>query len=108
MINAPHIELLVAEASGEIIGSGYARIENAKPYLKHQHHAYLGFMYVAPEHRGKGVVQKIIEALKQWSITQNITELRLEVYQDNIAAIKAYEKIGFTKHMIQMRMGLNE
>ncbi len=108
MINAAHIELLVAEAGGEIIGSGYARIESSKPYLKHQKHAYLGFMYVAPHHRGKGVVQKIIETLKKWSIAQNITELRLEVYQDNIAAIKAYEKIGFTKHMIQMRMGLNE
>ncbi len=52
--------------------------------------------------------KKIIETLKKWSIAQNITELRLEVYHDNIAAIKAYEKIGFTKHMIQMRMGLNE
>ncbi len=105
MITASHVEIVVAELGNEIIGSGYARIENAKPYLKHQKHTYLGFMYVAPEHRGKGVVQKIIETLKQWSISENITEMRLEVYQNNLAAIKAYEKIGFTKHMIQMRMG---
>jgi len=108
MITASHVEIVVAELGNEIIGSGYARIENAKPYLKHQKHTYLGFMYVAPEHRGKGVVQKIIETLKQWSISENITEMRLEVYQNNLAAIKAYEKIGFTKHMIEMRMGLNE
>ncbi|MFN2438132.1 MAG: GNAT family N-acetyltransferase [Chitinophagaceae bacterium] len=108
MIILPHIQIVVAELNGEIIGSGYARIENSKPYLKHQKHSYLGFMYVAPEHRGKGVNQKIIEALKQWSLSQNIKELRLEVYQDNHSAIKAYEKIGFAKHLIQMRMGLNE
>ncbi len=65
-------------------------------------------MYVVPDRRGKGVIQKIIEALKQWAISQNITEMRLEVYQNNLAAIKAYEKIGFTKHMIEMRIGLNE
>ncbi len=106
MISATHIELLVAESGDEIIGSGYARIENAKPYLKHQQHAYLGFMYVKPENRGKGVNQKIIKALKQWSISQNITEMRLDVYQNNLAAITAYEKVGFAKHMIHMRMGL--
>lgn len=53
MITAPHIELLVAETDRELIASGYARIERAKPYLPHTRHAYLGFMYVAPEHRGR-------------------------------------------------------
>lgn len=108
MIRASHIELLVAESEGEVIGSGYARIENAKPYLKHGRHAYLGFMYVAPAHRGKGVNKKIMDGLKDWVRSQNITELRLDVYHDNISAIKAYEKIGFTKHMIEMRLGLND
>lgn len=108
MINSSHIELLVAELNQELIGSGYARIENSKPYLKHKTHAYLGFMYVDPNHRGKGVNKKIIEALEQWAVSQNVTEMRLEVYNDNLTAIKAYEKAGFVKHMIEMRLGLNE
>ncbi len=108
MITASHIELMVAEIETEVIGSGYARIEDSKPYLQHQKHAYLGFMYVHPEHRGKGINKKIIEALKQWGHSLNITELRLDVYNNNLGAIKAYEKVGFTKHMIQMRMGVNE
>ena len=106
MITAPHIELVVAESGSEIIGSGYARIETSKPYLQHEEHAYVGFMYVAPHHRGKGVNKKIMEALGQWAISQNIKEMRLDVYHENGAAIKAYEKAGFTKHMIEMRMGL--
>ncbi len=108
MITASHIELIVAEIEAEVIGSGYARIEDSKTYLQHQKHAYLGFMYVEPKHRGKGINKKIIEALKQWALSQNITELRLDVYNNNLGAIKAYEKAGFTKHMIQMRMGINE
>lgn len=106
MITARDVELVVAELDNELIGCGYARIENAKPYLQHAQHAYLGFMYVSPQHRGKGVNKKIIAALAAWSAAENITELRLDVYQHNEAAIKAYEKSGFTKHMVAMRMGL--
>jgi ribosomal protein S18 acetylase RimI-like enzyme len=104
MIKAQHIEVIVAELNGEIIGSGYARIENSKVYLKHPKHAYLGFMYVKPEHRGKGVNKKVIAALQQWAISQGITEFRLDVYDDNTPAVKVYEKIGFKKHLIEMRM----
>jgi ribosomal protein S18 acetylase RimI-like enzyme len=106
MITATHIEIVVAELAGELIGSGYARIEKAKHYLQHEHHAYLGFMYVDPDHRGKGVNKKIIDALKNWAISQNITEFRLDVYANNASAIKAYEKAGFNSHMVEMRMGL--
>ncbi|MBL7839746.1 MAG: GNAT family N-acetyltransferase [Cyclobacteriaceae bacterium] len=103
MIRAPHIELLVAEVNGKLAGCGYARIESSKQYLQHRQHAYLGFMYVTPEHRGKGINQKIIEALKDWAVGQGVHELRLEVYVQNESAIKAYEKIGFVRHMYEMR-----
>ena len=106
MIQAPHVEVLVAETGSEIIGSGYARIEDSKVYLKHPKHAYLGFMYVKPEYRGKGVNKQVIAALQQWAIGRGITEFRLDVYSDNLPAVKAYEKIGFSKHLIEMRMGL--
>ena len=105
LITAKHIQFIVAEYQGKIISCGYARITTSKPYLKHEQHAYLGFMFVTPNFRGKGVNKLIIEALKKWIISQNIFELRLEVYYNNIGAIKAYEKAGFKKHMIEMRLG---
>lgn len=106
MISNPHIEIVVATIESEIVGSGYARIEEAKPYLNHQSYAYLGFMFTDPSHRGKGINATIIETLKEWCHSQNIHELRLDVYNDNHSAIKAYEKVGFQKHLINMRMGL--
>lgn len=108
MIGSSTVELVVAELNNEIVGSGYARVEQAKPYLEHDLHAYLGFMYVDPKHRGKEINKKIIEALKKWAASQNLKELRLHVYQDNMPAIRAYEKIGFKKHMIEMRLGLDD
>ena len=106
MIDAADVELLVAELDNKIIASGYARIEDAKPYLKHPQHAYLGFMYVVPDQRGKGINQMIIDGLEKWALSKNIYELRLDVYQPNDSAVNAYEKTGFSKHMINMRKGI--
>lgn len=106
MITAAHIEVVVAEIGAKIVGSGYARIEAAKPYLNHDNYAYLGFMYTDPRHRGKGINATIIEALKEWCLSQKITELRLDVYNDNPSAIRAYEKVGFKKHLLNMRVEL--
>jgi len=108
MLPATNVEVVVAEIDDKIIASGYARIDRSESFLKHTHHAYLGFMYVLPEYRGQGINKKIIEVLKNWAALQNITEFRLEVYYDNISAIKAYEKIGFKKHMLEMRFNFDD
>ena len=108
MLADSHIEVVVAETANKIIASGYARIERSKPFLKHEKHAYLGFMYVLPEYRGRGLNKKIIDALKNWAALQNINEFCLEVYYDNASAIRAYEKIGFSKYMLEMRCNLQD
>lgn len=108
MLEAPHIRLVVAEVEGEIVGSGYARIEDSKPYLTHDRHSYMGFMFTLPEYRGKGINQKIIEDLEQWSLSQGVTEMRLEVYVANSSAIRAYEKIGFSGNILKMRKSISE
>lgn len=96
--------VFVAELDGELIASGYALEKEAKDYLKHEKYAYLGFMYVMPEHRGKGVNQKILDALLDWAKVRNLTEIRLEVYSENASAIRAYQKAGFIPHLLEMRL----
>ena len=107
MITYNNVQLVVAESGEEIIGCGYARIENANHFFEYSKYSYPGFMYVKPEHRGKGVNKKIIEAIKQWSLSKGITELRLQVYYDNMNAVKAYEKAGFKNLIVEMRMTAN-
>jgi GNAT superfamily N-acetyltransferase len=108
MITADYVLVVVAEAGNEIIGSGYARIEVAKPYQKHTDYAYLGCMYVKPGYRGKGVINLVLKGLKEWCRDHGIHELRLEVYTENVPAIKAYEKAGFKPLLTWMRIGLDE
>jgi len=104
LISADHVKLVVAEINKKLVGAGYARIERSKDYLQHKYHGYLGFMYVVPEHRRKNINHQILEVLAQWCASKNIHELRLQVYHDNEAALQAYEKAGFTKHLIEMRL----
>jgi GNAT superfamily N-acetyltransferase len=104
MIEDPLLHLVVADCRGQLVGCGYARIEASKRYLRHERHAYLGFMYVQPQWRGKNINQMIIENLRQWTIAKGLTEMRLEVYVKNVAALKAYEKAGFSELLVQMRM----
>lgn len=104
MITSENAEVLVAEYQGEVIASGYAKIKNAKHYLNHDRYSYLGFMYTHPEHRGKGVNKKIVDGLKEWSFSKGLKEIRLTVYDENDGAIRAYEKVGFKKHLIEMRL----
>ena len=100
--------LYVAELNGELVASGYAKIKKDRIYLKHKTHAYLGFMYVPEKHRGNGYNKLIVDVLLAWSKTRNINEIRLDVYETNPSAIRAYEKTGFKKHMIHMRLDLND
>jgi len=100
--------LIVAEFEGEIIGTGYAQIRISKKSLEHAKHAYLGFMYVSPAQRGFGINKLIMENLINWSKEQGVLDLYLDVYDENNTAIKAYEKVGFTKSLIEMKINLDE
>lgn len=95
-------EVIVAEINNQLIASGHAHIRESKPYVKHTQHCYLGFMYVKPSYRGKGVNQLVLDGLKAWSIEQGIYDFSLNVYVDNQAAIRAYEKAGFKSNLIEM------
>ena len=106
LIASPDAEVVVAELGAEVISAGYARIDNSEPYLRHTRHSYLGCMYTVPEHRGKGVNGKVMAALEEWSRARGVTEMKLEVYAENAAAVRAYEKSGYSGLILTMRKGL--
>jgi len=96
-------EVIVGLSGEEVICSGYGSIRTPEDYIKFDRYVYMGFMYVRPEFRGKGAIRGLIVKLEEWALSQNITEVRLEVYDDNAAALRAYEKAGFKRHMVEMR-----
>ena len=96
--------VLVAETEGQIISTGYGVPKIARHYLDHTYYAYLGFMFTHPSYRGIGINKEIIKELKRWAYSKELYEIRLTVYSDNLSAIAAYEKAGFKKHIIEMRI----
>jgi len=108
LIKNDNSEVFVVTHEDTIIASGYAKIIKDKPYLKHEYQGYLGFMFVETAYRGKGVNKLITDALLQWCKEQGVYEIRLDVYDTNPPALRAYEKAGFTKNLINMRLDLRD
>ena len=52
-------------------------------------------MYIVPEFRGKGLMQRLIQTLKDTAQEEGALELRLYVHKNNAQAISAYQKVGF-------------
>lgn len=104
MLKSDDYYVLVAEYEGIVVSSGYAVAKSARPYLDHKNYAYLGFMYTVPEFRGRGINRQLVNRLKTWAGENRLKEVRLTVYEENAPAIRAYEKTGFKKHLIEMRV----
>lgn len=104
LLSSEDAKLVVAERDSQIIACGYAIKKRARHYLDHEFYSYMGFMFTHEAYRGQGANAAVIENLKEWSFSKGLTEIRLSVYDENIPAIKAYEKIGFKKHLIEMRI----
>ena len=97
-------EVLVVVDDKLLVGSGYALIKKSPPYKDPDHYAYLGFMYVAPDHRGKGLNGALCTKLIDWAKNRNISDIQLDVYAQNKSALDAYAKIGFKPDLLKMRL----
>lgn len=108
LIQSADAEVAVAELGGHLIGSGYAVKKASRHYVSPPFHAYIGFLYVTPEHRGQGINKQVLEHLFAWARAHDLPEIHLTVYPDNAPAIRAYEKTGFDPYILEMRMNLDE
>ncbi|KZX57052.1 acetyltransferase [Halioglobus sp. HI00S01] len=104
LIDSDNVCLLLAELDGEIAACGYVRIDESRPVFTHTRHGYLGFMYVSPAQRGQGLNGEIMERLIAWSGERSVTDFYLDVYSENAGAIRAYEKLGFVTHKVEMKL----
>jgi GNAT superfamily N-acetyltransferase len=95
--------LVVVEHGDELVGCGYAQIRQSKQAHVQDKHAYVGFIYVTPAYRGKGINQRIMDNLFAWSESRGVNDIMLDVYFANESAIRAYQKAGFEPALVQMR-----
>jgi ribosomal protein S18 acetylase RimI-like enzyme len=54
-------------------------------------------LYIRPEHRGRGLLNKLLETVGESARQNQALELRLYVHEKNRRAIQAYRKAGFVE-----------
>ena len=108
MIAARDTEVVVAELDGELIASGYIQKRRSLDYVSSEYHAYIGFLYVDPAYRGRGINKQILNYLFDWAQRNGLPEIHLTVYPENNPAVRAYVKTGFQPHLLEMRLNLDE
>ena len=63
-------------------------------------------MYVSHQYRGQGINAKIIEKLMSWSKRKGVYDLYLDIYSQNVTAVKAYDKVGFKPSLMEMKLSV--
>ncbi len=89
-MDVPRTVFVVARDSGEAIGCGAIR-----PFTSEI--AEVKRLYVSPAHRGRGIAREIIDALEQFARENGFSELWLETGLRQPAAIRLYERLGYTR-----------
>jgi ribosomal-protein-alanine acetyltransferase len=84
---------LVARTNGEIVGFAIGRMDVARgtPY------GHVLTLETLPSHRRRGIAQKLMKQMEFLFREKGAEEIRLEVREDNMAAICLYQKLGYRK-----------
>jgi len=84
---------LAAMVNGEIAGFAITRV-NIRRNVTFGHILTID---VAPAYRRKGIAQKLLQEIEAILRERGIKECRLEVRENNAAALNLYRKLGYTK-----------
>lgn len=90
----------VAETPDEWVGSVAVLIfrvgdEDYYGLTRTRDDAVLVGVYIDPERRREGVLELLIAAAADWTASQGLAVLHLDVHPDNERAARAYERCGF-------------
>jgi putative acetyltransferase len=85
----PGVLFFVARLDGEPVGCGGVAFEDGLAEVKR--------MYVRPQARGRDVARTILARLEQEARARGITRLTLETGDAQLAAIRFYQRAGFTR-----------
>ena len=84
---------IVAKVEGEIIGFAIGRLEVARGTLWGHIHT----LETLPSHRRRGIGERLLRELETLFREKGAVESRLEVRENNAAAIELYKKIGYKR-----------
>ncbi len=81
---------LVAKVNNEVTGFVIIQIE-----LDNNEFGHIVTLNIAPSFRHKGIATKLMQEIELLLKQRGVSECHLEVREDNNAAIKLYQKLGY-------------
>lgn len=88
------VSVIADDENGIPIGHFSVRFIDAEKQV-----ARIGFVILAPEMRGKGLAKQLIKkAICYAKINTNAKTITICCYDDNIPALRTYERVGFVKN----------
>jgi len=85
----PHVMFFIAYSNGAAVGCGGIAFDDGFAEFKR--------MYVRPALRGRGIVQALLDRLSAEARARGYRRLTLETGDAQHAAMRAYERAGFTR-----------
>ncbi len=82
---------LIATVNGDIAGFVIAQIE----VEENTEYGHIVTINVAPSFRRKGIATRMLLEIESFLKQRSVTEIRLEVREDNNPALKLYQKLGY-------------
>ena len=70
--------------------------------------AFLEGLYVAPQHRRRGVARALVDAVAAWAVTQDVSEFASDALIENRASHAMHQALGFaeTERVVYFRRPL--
>jgi GNAT superfamily N-acetyltransferase len=91
----PNMLVLVADVGGAVVGHLTAGFYPPSDMWLAPRADLISF-YLQPAHRGGGIGTQLAEAFVTWAKQRGATQLRVTAYATNEAAIRFYQRLGFT------------
>ena len=89
----PKARYWVVESAGTVVASVSVVTEWSN--FRGGDYWWIQSLYILPEHRGKGLVDMILQHLATEAKASGAIDLRLYGYNTNARALRAYERFGF-------------
>ena len=84
---------IVALSGATPVGLAWGRVDEREPTVAH-----LFQVWVAPEHRARGIGRSLTDAVIAWARELGVRALRLDVTPSHPAALRLYRRAGFVEH----------
>lgn len=75
---------------------------NATDQITGDRIAHIFLLYVAPEHRRRGIATALIGLVETWAIDKGLGAIALQVFQSNSSALNLYNQLGYQTQSLSM------